>query len=213
MLINKGSRVQFEDGQTERYKGPYPSRKEVTRERLLDACVLSVAEYGLRNVKMNHIIEHSELSRPSVYKYYKNKEAVLVDAFSREVIRLSQGLAHEMAKHRKLEDKFVYGLMYAYEVVPKNPMVRLIIGDNTEIRKFINADTLDPNVITELGFSEVVAEYPKLKKDIYAIYRYWQRSLLPLFLVPGEELETPKTLEKYLRQRIVPGLRLEKYLK
>ena len=201
------------DEQTERYKGPYPSRKQVTRERLLDACVLSVAEHGLRNVKMNHIIEHSGLSRPSVYKYYKNKEAILVDAFTREVIRLSQGLANEMTKHQKLEDKFVYGLMYAYEVVPKNPMVRLIIEDNTEVRKLINADTQDPNVITELGFSEVVAEYPKLKKDIYEIYRYWQRSLLPLFLVPGEEIETRKTLEKYLRQRIVPGLRLERYLK
>ncbi|OUR89255.1 hypothetical protein A9Q81_22170 [Gammaproteobacteria bacterium 42_54_T18] len=205
--------MKLEEEQTEKYKGPYPSRKEVTRERLLDACVLSVAEYGLRKVKMNHIIEHSGLSRPSVYKYYKNKEAVLVDAFTREVIRLSQGLAHEMTKHRKLEDKFVYGLMYAYEVVPENPMVRLIIGDNTEIRKFINTDTQDANVITELGFSEVVAEYPKLKKDIYEIYRYWQRSLLPLFLVPGEELETQRTLEKYLRQRVVPGFGLEKYLK
>lgn len=204
--------MQYEDKQAVRYMGPYPSRKEVTRERLLDACVLSVAEYGLRKLKMNHIIEYSGLSRPSVYKYYKNKEAVLVDAFTREVIRLSQGLAHEMTKHQKLEDKFVYGLMYAYEVVPENPMVRLIIGDNTEIRKIINADTQDPNVITELGFSQVVAEYPKLKKDIYEIYRYWQRSLLPLFLVPGDELETRKTLEKYLRQRIVPGLRLEKYL-
>lgn len=205
--------MQLDDVQTERYKGPYPSRREVTRDRLLDACVLSVAEHGLRKLKMNHIIEHSGLSRPSVYKYYKSKEAVLVDAFTREVIRLSQGLAHEMTKHQKLEDKFVYGLMFAHEVIPKNPMMRLIIEDNTEIRKFINADTQDPDVITELGFSEVVNEYPKLKKDIYEIYRYWQRSLLPLFLVPGEELATRKTLEKYLRQRIVPGLRLEKYLK
>ncbi len=136
-----------------------------------------------------------------------------MDAFTREVIRMSQGLADEMTKHRKLEDKFVYGLMFAYDVIPKNPMVRLIIEDNTEIRKFINANTQDPDVITELGFAEVVNEYPKLKKDIYEIYRYWQRSLLPLFLVPGEELETRKTLEKYLRQRVVPGLRLEKYLK
>lgn len=205
--------MQLDDKRTEKYKGPYPSRQEVTRDRLVDACVLSVAEHGLRNLKMNHIIEHSGLSRPSVYKYYKSKEAVLVDAFTREVIRLSQGLADEMTKHRKLEDKFVYGLMFAYDVIPKNPMVRLIIEDNTEIRKFINADTQDPDVITELGFSAVINEYPKLKKDIYAIYRYWQRSLLPLFLVPGVELETPKTLEKYLRQRIVPGLMLEKYQK
>ena len=87
---------------------------------------------------MNHIIEHSSLSRPSVYKYYKNKHEAVVDAFSREVMRLSRELSEVMAEYTQLEDKFVYGLMFAFQEVPLNTMIRMIFTDNKELSQYIN---------------------------------------------------------------------------
>ncbi len=64
-----------------------------TRERILDATLEALARSGPRKVSMSEVAAIAEVSRPTLYRWFPSKEALL-DAFSRhELERFDDGLS------------------------------------------------------------------------------------------------------------------------
>lgn len=190
----------------------YPSQEVVNQNRLLDACVDAVAEYGLQALQMNHIIEKSGLSRRTVYKYYGNKAEIINSAYIRESVRLLERSLERISSCDSLEDIFVFGFMYAYEELPKHPLLRELIHHNREILTYLDVDMSLEDMLIEHYLTQLFQPFPEILRDIKPLMEYWSHALLSFLLLPVNRGRTLAEVEVYVRKRFVPGLGLEKYL-
>lgn len=66
-------------------KQPLQSRAELTRQRILAAAAHVFAEYGYAAGTTNRIAEQARISIGSLYQYYPNKDAILVELMVRHL--------------------------------------------------------------------------------------------------------------------------------
>jgi len=191
----------------------YPSREEINRNRLLDGCVMAVAEHGLAAVKMNHIIERSGLSRRTAYNYFQNKADIVRAAYLREGTRLFEATGREVSRYHNVEDVFVFSFLYVCLHLPQNPLLRTLIHQNHELMQSLNV-TDQPTIKTllqDIDLGGVFSNYPDLLRDIYELSEYWVQTIASFLLFGIGKNKSPAEIERYIRKRFVPGLRLDEY--
>ncbi|MFC9236356.1 TetR/AcrR family transcriptional regulator [Streptomyces decoyicus] len=66
-------------------KQPRQGRAEITRQRILTAAAHVFAEYGHAAGTTNRIAERARVSIGSLYQYYPNKDAILVELLTRHL--------------------------------------------------------------------------------------------------------------------------------
>ncbi|MFG3257165.1 TetR/AcrR family transcriptional regulator [Streptomyces sp. NPDC048172] len=66
-------------------KQPVQARAELTRQRILGAAAHVFAEYGYAAGTTNRIAAQARISIGSLYQYYPNKDAILVELMSRHL--------------------------------------------------------------------------------------------------------------------------------
>lgn len=71
-------------------KQPRQTRAELTRQRILEAAAQVFAEYGYSAGTTNRIAERAKISIGSLYQYYPNKDAILVELMTEH---LDDGMA------------------------------------------------------------------------------------------------------------------------
>lgn len=190
------------------WQGPYPSREEVTRDRIMDACVRAIAGHGLEGLKLKHIIDQSGLSRQTIYNHYGNRNEIIQAAFTREGITVCQACADVIRPYDSAQEQFVKGFMFMFEALPANPVLRQIIDHHYE---FLNVVGLDNYPLQQFGsqcFGEVFAASPRLAASAEEISDFWARSLLSTLLFSGSFEYGEGGLEGYVRRRLLPGLGL-----
>lgn len=62
---------------------------EDLREKILDAAVVAFADQGVRGVNLEDLATGVGITKPTIYKAFKSKEAVFVAAIEREVSRMT----------------------------------------------------------------------------------------------------------------------------
>lgn len=78
-------------------KQPRQRRSEETRHRILDAATHVFAEYGYAAGTTNRIAEYADVSVGSLYQYYPNKDAILLELATRHLdagVELDHDFAH-----------------------------------------------------------------------------------------------------------------------
>jgi AcrR family transcriptional regulator len=189
------------------------TREVIIRERLLNACVASVAEHGLHDLKMNHIIENSGISRRTVYKYFSNKQEIIKAAYHREGARLFEATKQEVAKYSTVEDIFVYSFLYVYEYFPGNPLLRALIDQNRELMESLNVadQTIMETIMQDIDLGYLFQDYPDVLRDIFELSEYWVQAISSFLLLGIGKNKTIDEIEVYIRKRFVPGLCLDDY--
>ncbi|MEJ8654332.1 TetR family transcriptional regulator [Streptomyces sp. MS1.AVA.3] len=75
-------------------KQPRQARAELTRQRILAAAAHVFAEYGHAAGTTNRIAERARISIGSLYQYYPNKDAILVELLTRHLDAGMSAMAH-----------------------------------------------------------------------------------------------------------------------
>jgi AcrR family transcriptional regulator len=96
-------------------------------ERLLDAAAAVIGRYGLRRTTMDEVARAAHCSRPTAYKHYGAREALLAAVFVREAERYLDGLAAVPTgagpgQPSALEEAFVHTLGF----VRGNPLLQAV---------------------------------------------------------------------------------------
>ncbi|TXH28445.1 MAG: TetR/AcrR family transcriptional regulator [Mycobacterium sp.] len=66
-------------------KRPQQQRSQQTREHILEAAIDVFTEYGYARGTTNRIAERAEISIGSLYQYYPNKDAIVIDLATRHL--------------------------------------------------------------------------------------------------------------------------------
>lgn len=84
-------------------------------DRLLDAAATLLAQHGIRRTSMEDIARQARCARPTIYRHYPTRDALLGALLLRETGRFLEDL-EEMQKHstaaRVLEDSFVFTIRH-----------------------------------------------------------------------------------------------------
>jgi AcrR family transcriptional regulator len=82
------------------HKEAFDKIPEEKRKRILDVATTEFADYGFENTSIQQIAKKAEISVGSVYKYFENKEELLISSILllRHIIFLSPILFYSKVK-------------------------------------------------------------------------------------------------------------------
>lgn len=120
-----------------------------TRERILAGAAEAVARHGLSKVDMRDVSAASGLSRPTVYRYFRSRDALLAQLALFESVRFQQRMLEAVEHAPSAADRVLLVLQHATQHVREHPALQRILET-------------DPGVVL-LGLRR---EFPKVKAEL-----------------------------------------------
>ena len=97
------------------------------RERLLAAAERCIERHGIRKTTMDDVASEVGLSRPSVYRYFADRDDLLVELITRHSRALINRAHKVIARQSSLPDQIVEGLLYIADHARQDPLTRHVI--------------------------------------------------------------------------------------
>jgi AcrR family transcriptional regulator len=87
-----------------------------------------IQRYGIRKTTMDDIAREAGISRPSIYRFFVDREALLL-ALTQEHSRMLTAKAHKyLARQTSFEDALVEGLLYIADHGTRDPVTRFLVA-------------------------------------------------------------------------------------
>ena len=132
---------------------PRPSRSRPTaptgtddaRERILAAAERCIDRHGIRKTTMDDVACEVGLSRPSVYRYFADRDDLLIELITRHARALLDRARKSIARQSSLPDQIVESVLYTAEHARRDPLTRHVIDpDATSLgRRMIASGTTE----------------------------------------------------------------------
>ena len=103
-----------------------PKAKPV-RERLLDAAEECLQQFGPQKTSMEDVARAAGMSRATVYRYFENRDALLLGVASRQAANLAADAMSYLARFDNISDWLVEGLLYTLRELPKRPVFASLV--------------------------------------------------------------------------------------
>jgi AcrR family transcriptional regulator len=177
------------------------------RERLMDACILSIQRKGLVKTSIRDIADAAGIARQTVYKHFSNKNAILAATFQREGLAFANQVAGAIAPIADVGEQFIEGFVYVVENFTRNPILAELVTPGST---FLIDAGMKYFSFAEFGmvvFHGVFAAWPQLAEDAEAISELWTRNALSFIAMPGPQRDSD-ALRSFVRRHLVPGLGL-----
>lgn len=95
-----------------------------TQERILRAAYDCFEQYGIGKTTIENIAAKAKVSRPTVYKYYASKEAILDEISVRETWRVNSEVRRRLVRSDKFADFLTDTLLLVVRLANENVYIR-----------------------------------------------------------------------------------------
>jgi AcrR family transcriptional regulator len=110
------------------------------RERILAAAERCIERHGIRKTTMDDIAAEVGLSRPSVYRYFTDREDLLIELNIRHARALFKRVHKSLSRQTSFPDQIVESLLYTVDHCRRDPLTRhLIDPDGTNMGRRMTA--------------------------------------------------------------------------
>ncbi len=126
------------------------STADVPRDRVLSAAERCIERHGIRKTTMEDIALEAGMSRPSVYRYFSDRDDLLVALISQRS-RALRDRAHKFISGQKsLPDQIVEGLLYIADHGRRDPFTRNLVDlDGTSLGRRMAASRTSETLTAE----------------------------------------------------------------
>jgi AcrR family transcriptional regulator len=148
-----------------------PTSTDDARERILAAAERCIDRHGIRKTTMDDVASEVGLSRPSVYRYFADRDDLLIELITRHARALLVRARKSVARQSGLPDQIVETVLYTAEHARRDPLTRhcvdpdgtslgrrMIASGTTEI---IRAEMWDPMLDAAVANNELPAGLPR----------------------------------------------------
>src|SRR6202007_1584547 len=97
------------------------------RDRILSAAERCIDRHGIRKTTMDDIASEVGLSRPSVYRYFADRDDLLIELITRHARALLDRAHKSTWRQSSLTDQIVESLLYTADHGRRDPLTRHII--------------------------------------------------------------------------------------
>lgn len=178
-----------------------------TQERIAQAAITCLANKAFTKVTLNDIAKQAEVSRPTVYSYFKDSGEVLQYALLQSAYRFSDDLIQHVEKFEGSDERIVEAMIFCLQNLPKEPSLALI--SSPEVSQIVNEFALmsvEGNEICQKIFTTVLQDKKVTQQDLSEIIELCTRLLLSLLTVKAPKLRTLKQQREFLKKRLLPSL-------
>ena len=98
------------------------------REQILDAAEAVIKRYGIPKTTMDDIGKETGVSRPTVYRYFRDRDALVAALIERRARMLFDRARTFIMSHETFAEQLVEGLVYLVDHGRKDPVVRILVS-------------------------------------------------------------------------------------
>jgi AcrR family transcriptional regulator len=152
-----------------------PTSTGDARERILAAAERCIDRHGIRKTTMDDIASEVGLSRPSVYRYFADRDDLLIELISRHARALVDRAHKTISRQSSLPDQIVESLLYTADHARRDPLTWYLIDpDSTTLGRrliasgtseMLRAELWDPYLDAAVANNELPPGLPR--SDIY----------------------------------------------
>jgi AcrR family transcriptional regulator len=112
------------------------ARTDGARERILAAAERCIGRHGIRKTTMDDIACEVGLSRPSVYRYFADRDDLLIELITRHARALIVRARKSVSRQSSLPDQIVETVLYTAEHARRDALTRHVLDpDGTSLGK------------------------------------------------------------------------------
>jgi AcrR family transcriptional regulator len=97
------------------------------RERLLDAAEGCLEQFGPQKTSMEDVARAAGMSRATVYRYFENRDALLLGVASRQASALASEAIDYLSRFDTISDWLVEGLLFTLREMPNRPVFASLV--------------------------------------------------------------------------------------
>jgi AcrR family transcriptional regulator len=106
---------------------PEDTKSKRIRERLLDAAEGCLEQFGPQKTSMEDVARAAGMSRATVYRYFENRDALLLGVASRQASSLATEAMSYLSQFSTISDWLVEGLLFTLREIPKRPVFASLV--------------------------------------------------------------------------------------
>jgi AcrR family transcriptional regulator len=120
-----------------------PTSTDDARERILAAAERCIDRHGIRKTTMDDVACEVGLSRPNVYRYFADRDDLLIELMTRHARALLARARKSISRQGSLADQIVEKVLYTADQGRRDPLTRHVIDpDGTSLgRRMIASGT------------------------------------------------------------------------
>ena len=187
-----------------------PTSTDDARERILAAAERCIDRHGIRKTTMDDVACEVGLSRPSVYRYFADRDDLLIELITRHARALVVRARKSISRQASLPDQIVQTVLYTAEHGRRDPLTRHCIDpDGTSLGRrmiasgtteMMRAEMWDPVLDAALANNELPPGLPR--SDIHL----WLGDVTKLVMRGLEDGEADvRRYRSILRRFVVPA--------
>jgi AcrR family transcriptional regulator len=137
-----------------------------------------IERHGIRKTTMDDVASEVGLSRPSVYRYFADRDDLLIELLTRHVRPLNERAHKVISRQASLPDQIVEGVLFIADRARRDPLMRHVIDpDATNLGRRMTASGM-----SEMIRSELWDRYLDTALANNELPRGWPRSDIHLWL-------------------------------
>jgi AcrR family transcriptional regulator len=163
-------------------------------ERILDAAYELFLSFGLRRTTVDAIAKRAGVGRPTLYRRFRDKDAIVQAVLMRESRRLIAEVGEQVACVREPEEMLVRAFVLATRTVAEHPLTRRLL--DTEPELMLPHLTLEAGPLIELGHALIGAPARALKAkghfgglDVDLLLEVMARLFVSVVISPSRRLD------------------------
>jgi AcrR family transcriptional regulator len=187
-----------------------PTSADEARERILAAAERCIDRHGIRKTTMDDVASEVGLSRPSVYRYFADRDDLLIELITRHARALLERARRSISRQGSLADQIVEAILYTADHGRRDPMTRHVLDpDGTSLGKRMvasgasercRAEMWDPVLDAAVANNELPVGLPR--SDIHL----WLGDVTKLVMRGLEDGEADvRRYRSILRRFVVPA--------
>ena len=185
-----------------------PPHRTAARERLLEVAALCVARDGIAGTGIAHVALEAGVSRPTVYRYFKDREELIRSVLLQAGLRLANEVQEHIRPFPDPGEKIVAATLFTLRAIQENPVLRQVwqpaMFDASVLHGFTQPASI---TFTRVALAEIIDATGWDEDAATESMEIMLRVILSLLAAP-EPRRTEAELQEFLRRRLVPALGL-----
>lgn len=115
---------------------PAPAREKdgpTTGERILDAALAAFTAHGVRATTMTTVAKQAGISREWLYKFFANKDALVLAVTKREAVAFIDGLATRAGQDDDFTEAVTEVFVFAVEFLRDHQLLQRVLRSETDV--------------------------------------------------------------------------------
>jgi AcrR family transcriptional regulator len=195
------------DKQREAWDGDPPHRT-AARERLLEVAARCIARNGIAGTGIAHVALEAGVSRPTVYRYFKDREELIRSVLLQAGLRLASQVQDQIRSVAHPGEKAVEATVFTLRAIRENPVLRQVWQPAMFDANVLHGFTQPPSItFARVAFTEIIEASGWDEEEAAETMELMLRMILSLLAAP-EPQRSEHELREFLRRRLVPALGL-----